>query len=371
LTRIQRPTRLCSDASVASHYETNEEDELARAIGISTADVTDALLGYVLTHDVYDRDGLRFASKGDVLDEARLARWSNVALGEIHLLELEPGDVHEDAAGLRVAHVIAGSGLRISRPMQSRVDLIAEQKGLLRVDRDLLRAINRIEDVTVYTLLDRQPVVPGMPVASVKITPIAIPEARLAEAERVSAGAASPMLTLIPFQRRRVGVLAIGEHDPERRARFASAIERKLLWYGAELIDLRHVEEKAAEIAATFEGFLQAGADVLLLAGGNTIDPLDPIGLALPLIGAHIVHRGAPTRGSMFWLAQAGDVPIINLASCRMYTGKTVGDLILPLVLAGERVTPDDIIEIGYGGFPGSAASLRFPPYEIDAIEPE
>ena len=66
----------------------------------------------------------------------------------------------------------------------------------------------------------------------------------------------------------------------------------------------------------------------------------------------------------MFWLAEVGEVPIINLASCRMWTGSTVGDLMLPLLMAGERVTPEEIVEIGYGGLPGSAVNLRFPAYD-------
>jgi hypothetical protein len=82
-----------------------------------------------------------------------------------------------------------------------------------------------------------------------------------------------------------------------------------------------------------------------------------------------MVHRGAPTRGSMFWLARTGDVPIINLASYRMWTGNALGDLILPLVMAGEEVTRDDIIEIGHGGLPGSAVNLRYPPYDSDGAD--
>ena len=135
------------------------------------------------------------------------------------------------------------------------------------------------------------------------------------------------------------------------------------------MIDIRYVPADSTQIAMVFRSLLEDGADLLLTAGGNTIDPLDPIEQALPLIDARLIHRGAPTRGSMFWLAQLGDVPIINLASCRMYIGTALADLILPMYMAGEQVTPDDIMALGYGGLPGSAIGLRFPPYDDDLRE--
>ena len=212
-------------------------------------------------------------------------------------------------------------------------------------------------------MLDRQSVVADTVVASVKITPIAVAEERIIAVERLCQQAAHPLLQVLPFHARRVGVLARDDVKPDVRTRFESAIEERMTWYGSELIDIRYVPGDAIQIATTFRSLLEDGANLLLTAGGNTIDPLDPIEQALPLIGARLIHRGAPTRGSMFWLAQVGDVPIINLASCRMYIGKALADVVLPLIIAGETVTPDDIREIGYGGLPGSAISLRFPPY--------
>lgn len=342
---------------------------MARAHAMRTTDVSAAQHGWVLADELRSADGRLLVRKGAVLDAAALPCFAEAESGEVHLVELEPGELHEDAAGLRVARAVVGAGVRVTGPMQSRYDLVAERKGVLRVDPGLLRAINEVEDVTVYSLLDRQPVVAGTVLASVKITPIAIPQDRVADAERLCREAARPPLVIQPFQPKRVAVVATDDLDTEGRERFRAAIERKLRWYGSDLTDLRFVEADARAVANAFGDLLRAGVDILLAAGGNTIDPLDPIGQALPLIDARLVHRGAPTRGSMFWLAEAGDVPILNLASCRMYVGSTVGDVILPLLMAGQRVTRDDIIDIGYGGLPGSAIAFRFPPYDAESGE--
>jgi molybdopterin biosynthesis enzyme len=156
------------------------------------------------------------------------------------------------------------------------------------------------------------------------------------------------------------------------RERFRAVVEKKIHWYGSDVIDLRFISCEPAEIAATFGDFLDQGADILMAAGGNTIDPLDPLLLALDCVGAEMVHFGAPAHpGSMFWLARKGDIPIINLASCSMYSRATVGDLILPLVMTGQQVTSEDIIDLGYGGLLEREMAFRFPDYDAETSDDE
>jgi molybdopterin biosynthesis enzyme len=110
----------------------------------------------------------------------------------------------------------------------------------------------------------------------------------------------------------------------------------------------------------------------LMAAGGNTLDPLDPISVAMERIGAEMVHHGAPAHpGSMFWLARHGDVPIVNLASCSMYSRATVADLVLPLVMTGQQVTSADIIELGHGGLLEREMAFRFPDYDAETSADE
>jgi hypothetical protein len=337
-----------------------------RAHAMQAMDVSAAQLGWVLVCNLYAVDGQRLLPKGAVLDDLTLQRWSDVPPGELHLIELEAGDLHEDAAGLRIAESVAGAGIRVAGPLQSRYDLAAERKGLLRVDAELVRALNHVGDITVYTALDRQPVLPGTVVASVKITPLAIREERVATAEQLCRDAGQPLLRVVPFQPKRVAVVVVEDMSPERQAEFQTAMERKLHWFGSTLTALRVVAAEVQQVTDAFRACLEEGNDLVLAAGGNTIDPLDPVIQALPLIGARLVHCGAPTRGSMSWLAMAGTVPILNLDASRMYLGATVGDVYLPMLLTAQPVTPADLMNIGYGGLPGSAISFRFPPYDAE-----
>jgi hypothetical protein len=343
-----------------------------RAHALQTSEITDAQLGWALAHEVRSSNGARLLRKGAVLNDQALASFAEAAPGTVHLIELGPEDLHEDDAGARVARVVSGAGIRITGPVQSRFNLVAERKGLLRVDADLIRAVNRNDGVTVFTLLDRQPVLPGKIVAGVKATPIAVPLASVEGVERAIHAAGHAPLVVLPYMPKRVAVLATEGLNEKMRERFRSVVEKKVGWYGSSVVDLRFISSEPDEIAATFQAFLDEDVDILLAAGGNTIDPLDPLLLALDEIGAEMVHFGAPSHpGSMFWLARKGNIPIVNLASCSMYSRATVADLVLPLIMTGRRVTSEDIVDLGYGGLLDREMAFRFPDYDAESSTDE
>jgi hypothetical protein len=341
-----------------------------KAHAIATEDVGPDQIGWILTADLRSKQGKRLFRKGAIIDEQMLDQWDDAEPQTLHLIEPESGDLHEDEAGRRMAAAVTGDGLRIKGPIQSRYHLIAERRGLLRVDVDLLREINRLEGLTVYTLLDRQTVLQGKVVAGVKTTPIIVPAEQVERLEQIVADADRPPITVLPFKPKRVAILATEGLSDKLRDRFHQAVEKKIRWYGSELADLRFIPSESADVARTFEAFLESGADILMAAGGNTIDPLDPILQGLHAIGAEMIHFGAPAHpGSMFWVAQKGNVPIFNLASCSMYAGATVADLILPLAMTGQQITSDDVVEIGYGGVLEREMAFRFPDYDADASD--
>src|SRR5690606_21574350 len=113
--------------------------------------------------------------------------------------------------------------------------------------------------------------------------------------------------------------------------RFQEVVREKIAWYGSDVIGFRDVRGDAEDIADTVNQFMAEGATLILAGGGNTIDPLDPTISALPLLNGSLISFGAPAHpGSMFWLASAHGIPIVNLASCSMYSRSTIADLVLP-----------------------------------------
>ncbi|HEX7399874.1 MAG TPA: hypothetical protein VF302_08905, partial [Candidatus Limnocylindrales bacterium] len=72
-----------------------------------------------------DEADLRALESGDVTLPGTSAVSAGARPRAITLLIPEPGDVHEDAAAARLAAVVAGPGLVMRGPSESRFDLVA------------------------------------------------------------------------------------------------------------------------------------------------------------------------------------------------------------------------------------------------------
>ena len=306
--------------------------------------------------------GKRAFRKGHRLQDADLSALAQ-SDGPIHAVQLEPGDVHEDIAAARLATALAGAGLDQQGPIQSRINLKSARKGLLRIDIERLHALNRLPDLSLFTLVDRIAVLPGKTVAGIKITPVATTETVLSQAEAISSG--SPIIDVKPFAPLQVGVVTTEGMDEKTRTRFRETVRKKVGWYGGTVVDFVDLPNDADAVASAMQSFLDERVDLIMTGGGNTIDPLDAALLALPRVGGEVVRFGVPAHpGSMFWLAYSGSVPVFNLASCSMYSKATVADLVLPWIMAGERVTTEDLDLLGYGGLLDRDMHFRFPPYD-------
>jgi hypothetical protein len=119
-------------------------------------------------------------------------RLRGLAAGEavhVTVLVLEPGDLHEDDAGCRLALAVAGPGTTLRGPNESRVDLLAATDGVVHVRVAALERLNRIDPLEVFTVFDGQIVRAGELVASVKVAPHVVPETTVAAGERIAASA--------------------------------------------------------------------------------------------------------------------------------------------------------------------------------------
>lgn len=325
------------------------------------SDPPSSALGAVLVAEVR-LDGKRRFRKGHRIGPDDLADLGRVD-GPIHLVVLEPDDVHEDDAGAVLAEAIAGHGIEIRKPVQSRVNLNAANRGLLRVNRGAVIALNRLPGISIFTTVDGMAVAPGKNVAGAKIAPVAIPRSVLDAAEEIARN--TPVVEVRPFLPHTVAVITTEGLEDKVRDRFRDAVTSKMTWYGSTITGFADLLDDPEKVGDEMLTAIARGADLILTGGGNSLDPLDPTIRALDEIGAEMVKFGAPAHpGSMFWFAYRGDVPIFNLASCSLYSQSTVADLVLPWVMAGERVDLDAIAEIGYGGLLDKDAQFRFPPYD-------
>jgi molybdopterin biosynthesis enzyme len=104
-------------------------------------------------------------------------------------------------------------------------------------------------------------------------------------------------------------------------------------------------------IAADIKTAQQAGADIILVSGGMSVDPDDKTPEGIRRSGAKVETHGFPVLpGSMFVMAYLGDTPIMGLSGCVLHDPFTAFDALLPRLLAGEKISRADIMAMGHGG---------------------
>lgn len=320
-----------------------------------TATVDD-IAGRVLVHDL--GPDLR---KGTVLSAAHLDRVHQS--GEVHVVELEPGDLHEDAAAMRLAAALSAPNLEPQSPVQSQSRLIASLRGLVRVRAELVDAINALGFMSVFTLMDGQAVARGEEVAGCKVTPVAVPGRLIEEAERI-AREHGPVIELLPFRPLRTFVVATERLKPKARDLFRAAVTAKVGWYGAEVLAVREVARTSDAVADAYREAAAMDAELIVFAGASAIDPLDPAYAELTKAGGQLLQLGAPMHpGSMLWLARLDGAAVVGVASCAGFGRSSSLDLLLPFVFAYGRADAKDLLRLGHGGLIESAAGRRFPPY--------
>ena len=328
------------------------------------------LAGAVLTRDLVV-DGVRW-EKGRRLSRADLESVAGAAsiapATEVTVLILEPGDVHEDEAAVRLALAVAGGGLTVRGPAQSRVDLLAAADGVLHVRTAVLERINRLDPVEVFTRFDGSVVQAGDLVGSVKVAPHIVSDSVLAAAER-HARRGGAVVRVAPFLARRVAVVVKESIHAPARERFERSVRAKVESLGSQVVSIEYVADDAAAVEAAVEA-AAAAADLVLTAGGGSTDPVDAFFVAIERLGGRIVRRGVPAHpGSMLWLGRIGRTAVLGLPTCGAYSKATAADLLLPRLLSGEPATAETVAQLGHGGILTRDQRFRFPPYarELDA----
>ena len=93
------------------------------------------------------------------------------------------------------------------------------------------------------------------------------------------------------------------------------------------------------------------GCDLLLLSGGMSVDPDDVTRKAIRRAGAVDFSYGAAVLpGAMFLTAYIGNTPLLGIPACGLHHKTTVLDLVLPRILAGEKIRKKELSFMGHGG---------------------
>ena len=116
--------------------------ESLRGAGLSAEGIEGAVLAQTLL--VPDDHHRVLLLKGRILKREDWPVVAGARVDELHVVRMEPGDVHEDEAARRLAKVVAGPGVIVHGPVESQVRLSAGVNGIFKVDVQGLQALNSI-----------------------------------------------------------------------------------------------------------------------------------------------------------------------------------------------------------------------------------
>jgi molybdenum cofactor synthesis domain-containing protein len=314
-------------------------------------------VGMVLPHDMTqilpgEFKG-RLFKKGHVITEADIEPLLSIGKEHIYVLDMPPGYIHEDDAGIRIAQAVAGDGLTLTEPYEGKVSMKANRLGLAKINEQAVHAINELEGIAFSTIYGDQVVQPGHTVAATRIIPLIMEEKRIAHLEELVKSFPGPVVEVKPFHAKRVGLVTTGGEVYSGRIadKFGPVIRAKVEALGSCVVEQRFAPDDKQLIEQEINYFLQQGVDLVLVTGGMSVDPDDRTPGAIAGVGAEVVRYGTPMLpGSMLMVAYKGDVPILGLPGAVMHEPFTSFDVFLPKILAGERIVESDMTRLGYGG---------------------
>lgn len=306
-----------------------------------------AAVGLISRHNISDAQGHKIIAKGRVLTPADIALLDQHGIQHITVVRLAPDDIDEHTAASLVAQRCVGAHTSAKPPHHGRADIVATVDGVVMVDVDALTRWHQIDGVTIATRRTFAIVRPGQRIATIKILPFAVPSAQLA-IESIS-----PVLSVRPFVRTRIGVVMIGApatYARLMRSHFAS-LETRVGVVHAHVVAIQQAIAETDAVRQALTALMPMVDMIITLGETSIMDRDDVMPQALIAAGGRITCYGAPVEpGNLLLLGMIGTIPVMGAPGCIRGAAMNVVDLVLPRLVAGIDVTAHDVYALAHGG---------------------
>ncbi|MFZ5646750.1 MAG: molybdopterin-binding protein, partial [Bacillota bacterium] len=272
-------------------------------------------VGMVLCHDITRIVPGQF--KGPAFRKGHIVREEDIPalldLGKDHIYIWECGEdyLHENEAALRIAGASAGEGIKLTEPVEGKVNLIASRRGLLKILVDGVNLVNEIDEVILSTRHTNQVVDEGTLLAGTRVIPLVIKREKIESVEEVCKST-GPILEVKEIKPLKTGIVTTGNEVYHGRIvdRFTPVIREKITKFGCPVIEHVTLPDDVSRITAEIKNMAARGAEMIITTGGMSVDPDDVTPAGVRAAGAEVVTYGAPILpGAMFMLAYLDDIP--------------------------------------------------------------
>lgn len=330
---------------------------------VKTTEAVGHILCQDLTQIIKDVKKEAVFRKGHIVTEEDIPILLSMGKEHLYIWEKKEGMLHENEAAEILYNICKNDYMSGTDVKEGKIEVIAEEDGLLKVDVNRLKMINSIGEIMIATRHTNFSVKKGDKLAGTRIIPLVIEQAKMDKAVEISAN--KPLLEILPYKYKKAGIVTTGNEVFLGRIKdeFGPVIYDKLAEYKIEVLEQKIVGDDPKKISEAIEELISKGAELIICTGGMSVDPDDRTPSAIKNTGAEIISYGAPVLpGAMFLLAYYNkELPILGLPGCVMYSKRTIFDLVLPRILTDEKLTQEDLADLGHGGLCLNCEVCTFP----------
>jgi formylmethanofuran dehydrogenase subunit E len=271
--------------------------------------------------------------------------------------------IHEDQAAEAFAKAMSGEGTRPEgQPREGKVNILAEQNGLLLIDTRRLYRFNLVPDVMAagrknYTIIKK-----GKRIAGTRAIPLYLSRDFFSAAMAVLDK--KPLFKVQPFRSAKIGILVTGTEIFQGlvQDKFEAIITGKVLQFGCSVLKTFIVPDDQKAIAEAVVQLVDMKCDIIITTAGLSVDPEDLTLKGLLDAGARdLLHGAAVLPGAMTLLAKIKNTRLIGVPACALFHKTTSFDLLFPRVLADVPITRHDLAELAHGGLCLECQTCSFP----------
>ena len=319
--------------------------------------------GYELCHDITqilpgEFKGAKFL-RGHIIRKEDIEVLISLGKENIFVMEEEDKEknlIHENDAAMFILEKLNldKEFFEISSIREGKINITAKEDGILKIDINTLNKINKIGEIILVTKYNNSYIKKGETVAATRVIPLLIEKKQLDEMEKLVKE--KNVLTFKKIDKnKKLALITTGNevYNGIIKDKSKEALLKKYRKY--ELNDMEQVfSPDDKDTIKKYIKMFENEKDIIMCTGGMSIDPDDVTPSAIRESNWEIVTYGTPVLpGAMFMLAYKGEKVLIGLPGGVVFSEKTVFDILLPRILANDRITKQEIIEMGHGGLLG------------------
>ena len=326
---------------------------------------TSKAVGKILAHDVTqiikgEFKGAKF-KKGHIIQEEDLPVLLSIGKEHVFIEDFNDTLMHENDGAKVLCSLCKNEYMKESGISEGKIELSATIDGLFKVNKDALKQVNGFGEVMIATRKGNRAIKEGDKLAGMRIIPLMIEKEKM---NRLQEKVQGPILEIKPYVIKTAGIVTTGSEVYKGRIKdtFTPVIIDKLKEYGVEVVYHSLSLDDASMTTQKINEALDQKVDLVICTGGMSVDPDDKTPLAIKNTGADIISYGSPVLpGAMFLLSYKGEVPILGLPGCVMYSKRTIFDIVLPRILAHDKISSEELAALGEGGLCLNCPVCTFP----------